>query len=195
MKKFTAFLTGLALAALVLLAIPAADATTGVPCTPRTAWVGSETTYQGGKTLMQVNVTAAMTLTRVQVSIGYAQRTAAGSPAFSEMLTLVGFSHGPVVMVGPWPADPLSPDFGPNLVTTTDGSGHNENPAPGNTVIGASILKSSTGFANGNIDSQVSVPLVPGDVIWVNYDTLSSPTVPLDPEVQAVITYTPDVCP
>ena len=190
MRRLTALLAAMTL---IILALSGpADALTG-SCAPQTAWAGSETTYQGGATLVQIPVAVAMTLIRVQVSSGFAQRDTV-APGFSEQLTLVGFSHGPVVMDGVWPTMPPSGDFGTNVVTTTDGSTHNENAHLSGSVIGSSIVKSRTGYGNDQIDASVSIPLAPGDVIWVNYDTLSTPHVSLDPEVQIDVTYTPAVC-
>lgn len=166
-----------------ILTVGQASGSTGT-CTSHTAWTGTETSTQhDGATLLQIPVRQAMTVTGIDLSNAYVQRS--GVNGFTEELLLAGISDGPLTVVKQLPALPPDPAFGDNVVTSD--SQHNENPHVSQAVVGSQILKSWTGSANGSSHIVLNRSVQPGAVIWIYYASISGPL--LDPEVQAVITY------
>ena len=162
-------------------------------CTPRQVWAGSETTMQhNGNTLVRVPVSQPVSLRGLTVDAGYAQLSGAG---YAEMLLLVGVSHGaPQFDRSLFPVALADPAFGPLNVTTTGNVGHNENPSLTPGVVDARIVKSTqgTGHVTAERTFNPALQLGPGDVLWVNYGSVSGSA--LDPEVQVVATVAAPGC-
>lgn len=186
----------MALAAAATLSGTAFVASSATPtnCTPKIAWGGVESTGESnGVVLAVIPVKRRIELTNISLSISTAAKT--GSlPAFAEELVLVGVSINHLY-VGPreMPRMPTDPNFAPLRVSST-GPVWNDNAALQNGVVAASIIKTyGTGQSSESPVASFSQPktIPAGGTIWIRMGEVG---IPMDPEVQAVITYLPGGC-